>query len=286
MRITFRYALLVFAAPALLMTALFVYPLLNALDLSFRDHSLFGGISDNYSLVQFRTIVEDPYFREVWLSTLQLAATSAVVTTAVGAAIAYTLWRIGGRTRRYLTVVILAPLLVSGVVRAYGWIAALAPNGPVSRTLDGTGIESSLLFTETTVLVGLVHTLVPYSIILVLTSLDSVNPKLVTAARSLGATSRHVLAKIIFPLCWSGLFASVLLTFALSVAAYAIPAILGGRRIIVASRVIYQQFVATNNWPLGAALSLTLIVLTLTVMLVSQRLTARSRARVEIGGSL
>lgn len=286
MRITHRYAVLVFALPALLMLALFVYPLLNAADLSLRDHSLFGGIGATYTLTQYQTIVSDPYFREVWLSTLQLAVTSAVLTTVLGAAIAYTLWTVGGRTRRYLTVIILAPLLVSGVVRAYGWIAALAPNGPVSRTLDAVGVESSLLFSTPTVLVGLVHTLVPYAILLVLTGLDAIDPKLVTAARSLGANTRQVLAKVILPLAWTGLFASVLLTFALSVAAYAIPAILGGRRIIVASRVIYQQCVATNHWPLGSALSITLIVLTLVVMLLSQQFTARSRARVEIGGSM
>src|SRR3546814_16964841 len=102
--------------------------------MSFNDFGRSTGIVETSNANQYREILGNEFYRQIWLSTLRLTVQAAALTVGIGAVVAYGMWRSGPRLRGILPAVILAPLLVSGVARAYGWIAVAGPTGPGGRT--------------------------------------------------------------------------------------------------------------------------------------------------------
>lgn len=271
-------ALLVVPIGAYIFT--FVLPLLFTARMSANDFSRLTGIQDDVQLGNYGEIATDSYFLDAWLTTMRISAVVAVITVLLGAAVAYLLWTRGGRLRAVMTVVILLPLFVSGVVRAYGWIPVTGPTGVLPRVTEALGLGSwSIMFSESAVVLGLTHIMLPYAVLIILSSLDSVSRSVISAADNLGATRAQTLRRVVIPLMRPALTSSALLIFAVSSAAYAIPAILGGRRINVISLVIFQSQTATRNWPLASALAVTLVVLTILVMVAANRNSRRSAVK-------
>src|SRR3546814_6850279 len=102
------------------------------------------------------------FYRQIWLSTLRLTVQAAALTVGIGAVVAYGMWRSGPRLRGILTAVILAPLLVSGVARAYGWIAVAGPNGPWEALTARIGLDDvQIIFNERSVMLGFIHVFMP-----------------------------------------------------------------------------------------------------------------------------
>ncbi|MCZ7572818.1 MAG: ABC transporter permease [Ardenticatenaceae bacterium] len=262
--------------PGLAYGVFFFAPLLSSARISFNEFSRFEGMTPGFTLDHYRLALTDSYYLQTWASTLRLAFESATITTILGAVTAYGMWRAGGRVRTYLLAVVLAPLLVSAVVRALGWIAVLGPGGFLPHITSALGLgEVTIMFSEPAIVIGFVHVLLPFAVILTLTNLDAINPSAMRAAANLGATQLQVIRRVVLPLTYPGLFSSFLYVYAIAGAAYSIPAILGGRRVLAASRAIFQQQTAVLNRPSAAALSMILIVVTVTLMLIYQWLTRR-----------
>jgi putative spermidine/putrescine transport system permease protein len=243
--------------------------------------SLFGfgrlsGIHYTPSLGNYRVIVDDPFYAKAWFNTLRLATESALLTVLAAAIVAWVLWSVGGRYRAWLTVVIITPLLVSGIVRAYGWIAVLS----TSSSADGLSValgfgHLKILYHEPAVVLGFVHVFLPFAVLMFLTRLDGVPPSVVRAAANLGANSLQVGLRVLVPLVYPVAVSAFLLVFALAMASYAIPAILGGGRVLTIATVIFAEQNGTLNWPRAAALGVTLTAVTMVVMLGYQLIAAR-----------
>lgn len=276
-----RKAILLLLALPVLVYALFLFlPLFSMGRLSLQGFGRLSGIQDNVTLEQYQTIAGQAYYLRVWVETLRLCSLATLLAVVFGAMVAYFLWRIGGRPRAYLTVILLAPLLVSGVVRAYGWIAIIGPNGLLAGIGDSLGLgQPAIMFNEAAVIIGLVNVFLPYVVIMVLVRLDGVSPSILKAAANLGASARQIVWRVLLPLAYRSLVSAFLLIFALSSAAYSIPAILGGGKVLTVSQVIYLEQNGTLNWPRAAALGLALAVLTLLVMLVYEFLAGKMEAR-------
>lgn len=275
-----RLLLIVPAAAVLVLT--FVLPIISDVRLSLSGNSDLTGVIDNVTVEQYRDIFHDPTYLSAWGNTLRTAIASAVLCTALGALISYGLWRIGGRIRSVVSTVIIAPLLVSGVVRAYGWVATLGPGGLLPHLTNGVGLgRISLIYNQSSMIIAFVHALLPYSMLVMLASFDKVDVALLRAAASLGSTPVSTVRRVLLPLVYPGLFASTLLTFVMASAAYAVPAIVGGPQQITAATAIYREQNVYLNWPAAAALALTLAVGTLVLMLIYQALTRRVTLRVE-----
>jgi putative spermidine/putrescine transport system permease protein len=266
-----RGIVLALALPVALYVTFLVAPLYTSFRMSLNSFSRMRGITDDFSLATYQAVLTDSFYLSAWWSTLRLAIISGVLTVVIGTVTAYALWRVGGRARAYLTVVVIAPLMVSGVVRAYGWVAAIGPRGLIPSMASAVGIDGlSLLFDRRAVILGFVHILLPFVVLILLARFDSINPRLLAAAANLGANQWRVISRVVFPLVARSMLASFLIVFALSTGSYAIPAILGGGRVRTVTRQIVQEQLIIFDWPRAATLAILLSVLTLIVMLISQ----------------
>jgi putative spermidine/putrescine transport system permease protein len=120
------------------------------------------------------------------------------------------------------------------------------------------------------VVIALVHVMLPFMVIPVWTSLQKLDPMVENAALSLGASRATVLGRVVLPQVLPGVLSGGLIVFALSASAFAIPGLLGGRRVKMVATLIYDQYLQELNWPLGAAIALALLALNLAIMLGTQ----------------
>jgi len=277
-----RVRLLLIAPAVVALVLSFVLPMLSDLRLSLSGYDDIMGVQDTVTLDQYQAIFQDSTYLDAWLLTLRIAILSGLLTTLLGALISFGLWRLGGRTRSVVSTVVIAPLLVSGVVRAYGWIAVMGPAGLLPQLTGKLGLgEVTILYNEPAMVIGFVHALLPYAILILLASFDRIDPTLLRAAANIGARPAQAVRLVVLPLVYPGIFASVLLTFVMASAAYAVPAILGGARQVTAATAIFQEQNVYLNWPAAAALALSLAVGTLLIMVAYQALTRRTTSRVE-----
>ena len=197
--------------------------------------------------------------------------------------VAVYLSRATGRRRAYLTLVILAPLLISVVVRSFGWLVILGPNGLVNSALRGLGLIDEplrLLYTETAITLGLVHVFLSFMVLSVATALGRIDPAVLRAAASLGAGPVRTFLRVVLPLSLPGVAAGSVIVFTLSASAFITPALLGGPRVKVMSYLAYQQTMLLSDWPYGAAIALVLLAMTSAGVLVYLRLLESGRLGV------
>jgi putative spermidine/putrescine transport system permease protein len=198
----------------------------------------------------------------------------------IGAPEAYVLSRMRDPWRSICLLVVLAPLLVSVVVRAFGWSMVLGPQGLVNHALQAIGLGPvRILYTETAVVIALVHVMLPFMVIPVWTSLQKLDPWVANAALSLSASPFTTLRRIVLPQVMPGILSGSLIVFGLSASAFAIPGLLGGRRLKMVATVVYDEYLHELNWPLGAAIALLLLLVNLAVMLSYNRLLERRYRR-------
>ena len=272
------------SAPALALFALLVLlPLVLTAVLSFQRFSHETGVQGGFTLAAYASVVGDAFYWEVFGRTAWVALLTTVLCALIGAPEAYILSRMQPRWRAVFLLVILAPLLVSVVVRAFGWSLVLGPSGFVNQFLEWVGIgRVRMLYTPIAVVVALVHVMLPFMVIPVWTSLQKLDPQVENAALSLGASRWTVWTRVVLPQITPGLLSGALIVFALSASAFAIPGLLGGRRLKMVATLIYDEYLHELNWPLGAAIALALLVVNLLVMLGTQAL-LEGRYRRQMG---
>jgi len=190
------------------------------------------------------------------------------MTTAIclllGYPVAYHLARSRSRFKGILYACVLSPLLVGVVVRCYGWIIILANNeGLINNTLRQMGLVETylpLMYNTFGVSVGLVHIFLPFMILPLLGAIQSIDPALEEAARSLGASRLRTMARVVFPLSMPGVQAGTVLVFVLTISSYVIPILLGGFKVMIMSTLVVQQLLDAMLWPFGAALAFLLSI--------------------------
>jgi putative spermidine/putrescine transport system permease protein len=136
------------------------------------------------------------------------------------------------------------------------------------------------MFTETGVVIALTHVLIPFMILAVWASLQRLDPQVENAAASLGAGWFTIWRRVILPQIVPGILSGAIIVFALAASAFATPAIIGGRRLKVASTLAYDEFLNTLNWPLGAAVATLLLIALVAIIVGCNRLVERRYAQV------
>jgi putative spermidine/putrescine transport system permease protein len=263
------------SAPALvLFTVLLLVPLGLTAVLSFNVYDPALGVkSGEFTLAHYTHLFTDSYYYGIFWRTFWISALVALICVIVGAPEAYVLSRMRNPWRSILLLVVLAPLLVSVVVRAFGWSMLLGPEGLVNGLLGVFGLGPvKILYTETAIVIALVHVMLPFMVIPVWTSLQKLDAGVENAALSLGATPFTTLRRIVLPQVMPGILSGSLIVFGLAASSFAIPGLLGGRRLKMVATVVYDEYLHELNWPLGAAVALVLLVANLVVMLSYNRL--------------
>ncbi|RMU59738.1 Spermidine/putrescine ABC-type transport system [Pseudomonas syringae pv. syringae] len=263
------------SAPALaLYIGLLVLPLGLTLVLSFNVFDYQVGVkSDSYTLANYMAVVTDSYFYEIFLRTFWISALVTLLCVLIGVPEAYILSRMGTPWRSIFLILILTPLLISVVVRAFGWSLLLGTDGLINQVIQFMGGRPvKLLYTPFAVVIALVHVMLPFMIIPVWTSLQKLDPTAEQAALSLGASQAKVMRLIVLPQVMPGVLSGSLIVFGLAASSFAIPGLLGGRRLKMVATVIYDQYLSELNWPMGATLAVALLLVNLLVMLSWNRM--------------
>lgn len=199
----------------------------------------------------------------VLASTLLVGATTAVICTVVGFVFAYGIRFRAGRWGDVLVVATLITLFGGYLVKIYAWKAVLSHDGLINLALVTSGLVeqpvSWLIYNQGSVIVALVHFLLPFAILPIYAELHNVSEITLEAARDLGASRRQTLTRVVLPQCRSGLFAAFAISFLASAGDYVTPTFLGSGSGSMLGQFIAQEFSTRFNWPGGAAMSFVLM---------------------------
>jgi spermidine/putrescine transport system permease protein len=248
--------------PILALLALgFAAPLLTIIGFSFMPPRTFS-LGQVPTIENYRTIVEHTFYTS-FLWSLGMAVVTVLILIAICYPVAYGLAKTFGRWANLVTLLLVLPLFVSESVRLYGWVLFFVKGGVLLGTLKSVfGIDlDSVLFTPSMIIFGMCYTYLPFMLFPMSLGITMVPSDLVDAARDLGASRLQIFREVEIPLAMPGIVIGSLLTFVLSVGAIAEAKVLGGQSVIPVAHDIEIAFTYAQNWPLGAAISVLLIVL-------------------------
>jgi putative spermidine/putrescine transport system permease protein len=249
-------------------------PLVIFIKNSFYTYNL-GHLSENVTVQPYLTFATSAYWHRVLFQTIQLAGLTTVLAICVGYPLAYALWRLKSAViRMALAIVVFSPLVISSVVRAYGWQVLLSDNGAVNFLLSfvrhGAG-PVHLIYNQTGVLIALVHLILPFVVFPIYVSLTRVDSSVLEAARDLGANWPAVFRRITLPLSLPGLVTAANISFSIGLGIFVVPALIGGGRVLVLPVTIFQD-TSVVNWPSAAVGGLVLLALALLAVALFSRL--------------
>lgn len=252
---------------AVLLFFIFFLPLLRLLALSFTGE---GGPFSTYA-----HLIGDEIYRKVFFNTVLVAVITTSISIVVSYPVAMVLARLSAGWRALVFGCILLPLWISVLVRTFSWLLLLERNGPINRILIASGITSSpfeILFTQTAVIIGMVHVLMPYAILPIYAALIRIDPALLRASDGLGATKLTTFRRILLPLSARGVITAATFVFLLSFGFFVTPAVLGGARSTTLPMLI-DNFVSEQLvWPMAAAASMILLAACLVMLAAASRI--------------
>ena len=181
-------------------------------------------------------------------------------------------------TRRLLLGITITPIIVNLFILIYGFIIILGPSGLVNQIWLGAGGERPIkfLFDKSGIIIGLVHSLLPFMVLPIASSLMAIPKSIVEAAGMLGASGWTIFRRIYLPLSLPGLFAGCLLTFTLTISSFVVPMLMGGGLVPMAALLIRDQFVFILNWPFGSALGVVLLASAVVLLVIYRRIATAS----------
>ena len=266
-----------FLAPAVaVVLAMLVAPLLLVLRFSVNRYDITELMIEAATPANYLRFVSDAFYVGVLRTTLGVALLSTVLCLLFGIPIA---WRLARMRSRWKTVCMLAmvlPLFVGSVTRMVGWMILFAHAGMVDtavRWLTGHGLE--VMYTSFAVISGIVSINLPFVVLTMQATMETIDPRLEEAAQSLGAPPGRTFWRVVWPLALPGIAIAGILCFILAMNAYATPYLLGGPRFQMMAPLLYWEFSTNNNWPFASAMALILMTTTLCLTAASGLLIPR-----------
>lgn len=270
--------------PALaLLVGFLILPYISIMVMSFREASTNAVYGDGFTVAHYTDVITDPFIWRIVWRTVRTALIVTVITLLLGYPVAYHLARTRSRIASLLYICVISPLLVGLVVRTFAWMIILSNNGIANSWMQALHLIDrpiQLLNTPLGVTIALIHVFLPFVILPLLGNLQAINPEVALAGRSLGASRMRTFFKVTLPLSMPGIQAGSILVFVLSISAYVTPAMLGGTQGRTMAVLVVQYLVDNFRWPAGAALAIFMAVITLSIVVVYLRLTARAMRRL------
>jgi len=253
-----RLFILAFLLPILLVNMVaFIIPVVNLAFLSLRMAASTGALEETYNLETWASVLSSFFYWEMLGRTVWVAALITLITLTLSYPLALFVSRTDGMLKTFLVILCISPLLISVVVRTYGWMVILGDQGFLPELIRMTGLQPPrLINNQTGLIIGMVEILMPYMILALLAGFGRLDPTLEQAAGTLGARPFTVFRRIIVPLSLPGILLGCLLCFVLAVSSFITPKMLSGGRVMLLATEIYDQAIVTLNWPLAACLSI------------------------------
>ena len=255
--------------PMSLWTVLFfVFPFIYIILVSFCSRDQFGNIVYSFSLGAYKTLTKAVYLQVIF-RTLKMAAIVTVLVTLIAYPYAYFCSRASKKIQNLLIIAVMIPFWINSLLRIYAIMNFTSKNGLINNFLMGIGIIKEpiqILYTTGAVYFGLVYSLVPMMVMPLYSCLEKIDPAVLEAGRDLGCSSGQLFRKVIFPLSIPGIMGGlVLFNFYIADA-------LGGGKTIIIGNLISSQFSTAKNWPLGAALSVVVMVISTAVIMIKNKI--------------
>jgi putrescine transport system permease protein len=230
-----------------------------------------------WSWDNFRLLAGDALYAEAYGNAVRIAATSSVIALLIGYPMAYAISVAPARWRGILLMLVILPFWTSFLVRIYAWMALLRPTGLINMALQGAGLIDEplqLINNQLAVHLGIVYGYLPFMVLPLYASLEKIDRMLTDAAGDLGAGPWRAFWNITLPLSLPGMIAGLLLVFVPAVGEFVIPELLGGPDTPMIGRVLWTEFFSNRDWPVAAALSVSLCLLLVVPVGVLQHLLA------------
>jgi spermidine/putrescine transport system permease protein len=238
-----------------------------------------GIILRHWNFGNYTTLFENPLYLQVLFRTVRIAASVTLLSILLGYPLAYFLSFHAGRRKELLYQLIIVPLWVSYLVRGYAWKTILGSDGVLNGFLQYLhvthGPVSALLYSPFAVVLMLTHIYTPFVFLPIYASLEHIPRPLIEASQDLGATPRKTFFRVILPLSLPGLLAGATFAFVLSLGDFLAPLLVGGPSGTMIANLVQSLFGAAYDWPLGAAISVFILILTLALLTITQRVEKR-----------
>lgn len=275
--------LLVKALPSvLLQTTCFLAPLLMTFILTFQRTRDFQ-LRWTWDLTTWTDIFTKPHYWTILSHTLVMAVACVVVSILLAFPIAYGLATRFRSFQNEIKTLITFAFITDATLKTFGWVLFLDKKGGANFLLAYLGFPAetvAFLFTDWATLLGMVYNLLPFAIFTIFLSIDNIDRSLILAAYDAGAGKFRAHWEVTLPLCKPGIWAGSVLIFLLGVGVFLEPKVLGGGKSPMSAELIRQTFETRVNWPLGAALTLVLMVVAVFAVLLFSRVIGMKRAGV------
>ena len=217
----------------------------------------------HFTLDNFKKI-SDPVYLNVFIKSLKMGLITTGICVVFAYPMAYIIAIFDESVQDILILLVTIPMWINTLLRTYAWISLLSDNGIVNSLLKVLGINPvTMMYTDFSVVMGLVCDLLPFMVIPIHTSLAKMDYSLVEAANDLGANRFQTFTKVIFKLSIPGVISGVTMVFLLSISSFVIPSLLGGRQYVLIGNLIENQFISVGDWNFGSAISIILAIIIL-----------------------
>ena len=251
------YVLWSFLLIVLPLALILLYPITTG------DNSL---ITIHFTLDNFRKI-SDPIYLNVFIKSLQMGLITTGVCLVLAYPMAYIISKFDESSQNILILLVTIPMWINTLLRTYAWISLLSDNGIINSLFKLLGLnQQTMMYTNFSVVMGLVCDLLPFMVIPIHTSLAKMDHSLVEAASDLGANRFQTFTKVILKLSLPGVINGVSMVFLLSISSFVIPQLLGGHQFVLIGNLIENQFISVGDWNFGSSISVILAVIILVMM--------------------
>lgn len=253
------------AGPVSIWMILFVLiPMIYIVYISFMSRGVFGDVVYQFSMESYETLLDATYFKVI-LKSFRVAVFTTVLCLLVGYPFAYFIARKPRDVASKMITLIMIPFWTNSLMRLNSWLLLFQTSGPVNTVLQATGLTDkpiTFIYTDGLVVLGMITNMLPFAVLPLYSSIEKLDKSLLEASADLGANSIKTFLHVTLPITFPGIFSSIILVFIPTLGIYTVSDMLGGGKVLYIGNIIKNQFGAIRNWPLGAALSVLLIIIT------------------------
>jgi spermidine/putrescine transport system permease protein len=255
------------------MILLVAIPFIYVFAMSFMNKGAYGGVVIGFTLNNFKQVF-DPLYLKVFGESFLISAFATIICIIIAYPFTYFIAQKSNIKKTIFMAMVIVPFLVSSLIRLFGWINLLRKDGILNSMLLKLGLihePLQLVYNTTGVMIGLVYMLLPFMILPLYSSIEKLDKSLLEACNDLGAKPIISFLRVTLPLTMPGIFAGSILVFIPALGYFFVTDLLGGNKTQVIGNVIRTQFITARNWPLGSAISIFLIVITLILVWLYQK---------------
>lgn len=267
-------ALLTVGPVTLVLVLLVAIPLIYVVVMSFCSIDQYYNVQMQFTLDNYKRLVSTNYLK-IYAQSIMIAFVTTLLCILIGYPFSYIIARTHSKRKKLFYMLVIIPFWTNSLIRIYGWRTFLGTNGWLNTALQFLHLTKEpleLLYKQGTTVLGMVYCLIPFMILPLYTAIEKLDGSLLEASADLGAKPAVTFVRVILPLTSSGIFSGSIMVFIPCLGYFFVSDILGGGNSDVIGNLIERQFQSGNNWPLGAALSIILIVITLVLVKLYQRM--------------